>query len=116
MISMNNVQILGKVTIAPKMRKLKSGNEVAELGMGLLENYKNPKGEWSSRMHFVDVILWDEQARFANEKLQKGDGILIQGALQFDQWEAKDGSKRSKLRVKGHRVQQVPMPVPVTAA
>lgn len=116
MISMNNVQLIGKVTIAPRIRKLKNGSEVAELGMGVPESYKNEKGEWNSRMHFVDVVLWDEQARFANEKLQKGDGVLIQGSLQFDQWEAKDGGKRSKLRVKSYRVQTVMLPEPAAKA
>lgn len=116
MISMNNVQILGKVTMAPRIRKLKTGTEVAELGLGLLENYKSAKGEWESRMHFVDVVLWDDQARFVGEKVQKGDGLLVQGSLQFDQWEGKDGGKRSKLRVKGQRVQRVPLPEPAPAA
>lgn len=112
MLNMNQVQLLGKVTIAPKIRTLKNGTSVADLGMGIPENYKNEKGEWMNRMHFVDVVLWDQQAEFARDKLKKGDGVLIQGALQFDQWEGKNGEKRSKLRVKGLKVQPVILPEP----
>ncbi|MDF3127951.1 single-stranded DNA-binding protein [Kiritimatiellaeota bacterium B1221] len=110
MPNLNVVQLLGKVTWEPKLRELKNGNKVAELGLGISENFKNEQGEWSHRMHFVDVVLWNEQARFAVDQLHKGDGVLVQGALQFDQWESKDGGKRSKLRVKGQRVQPVMLP------
>jgi len=112
MPTMNNVQLLGKVTIAPKQRQLKNGSRVAELGMGIPESYKNEKGEWTSRMHFVDVVLWDQQAVYAGDNLRKGDGALIQGTLQFDQWENKEGEKRSKLRVKGLRIQSIQLPAP----
>ena len=37
--------------------------------------------------------------------LAKGSPILVQGKLQFEQWEAKDGAKRSKLSVRAADVQ-----------
>ncbi len=112
MPNLNTVQLLGKVTWEPKLRELKNGNKVTELGLGISDNFKNEKGEWSNRMHFVDVVLWNEQADFAVDHFHKGDGVLVQGSLQFDQWESKDGGKRSKLRVKGQRVQAVLLPKP----
>lgn len=115
MNSLNTVQLVGKVTLPPKIRSLKNGSKVAEIGMGISESFKNDKDEWSSRLHFVDIVLWDKQATYAEQKLSKGDGLIVQGSLQFDQWEAKDGSKRSKLLVRGHRVQVIAFP-PSTAS
>lgn len=112
MPNLNTVQILGKVTWDPRIRELKSGDKVAEIGVGIPENFKNPKGEWSNRMHFVDVVVWNDQADYAEKVLKKGGGVLIQGSLQFEQWEGKDGTKRSKLRVKGNRIQPVLLPEP----
>lgn len=117
MISMNNVQILGKVTIAPRIRSLKkSGTKVGEMSVGVPENFRKENGEWANRMHFVEVVMWEDLAEYAETKLDKGDGVLVQGALQFEQWEAKDGGKRSKLRVKALRVQYIPQPVPRESA
>jgi single-strand DNA-binding protein len=110
MISMNNVQLLGKITLPPKVRTLKSGTKLAEIGMGIPESYKKQDGNWETRMHFVDVVVWDQQAEMAEERLKKGDGLLVQGMLQYDQWEGKDGSKRSKVRVKAQRIQKVQLP------
>ena len=112
MISMNNVQLLGKITIAPKVRSLKSGAKVAELGLGIPESFKKQNGDWDSRMHYVDVVRWDRQADYAEEHLHKGDGLLVQGSLQFDQWETKEGGKRSKVKVRAQRIQAVPLPEP----
>lgn len=115
MISMNNVQILGKVTLDPRIRTLKNGNKVAELGLGVPESRKKENGEWESKMHFVDVVLWNDQAEIAEKRFHKGDGALVQGMLQFDQWETKEGEKRNKLKVKGLRLQKVPLPVSTDA-
>jgi len=110
MINMNHVQILGKITLEPKARILKSGGELVELGLGISEGYKNAKGEWENKTHFVDVVLWDQQAEYAKSHLKKGDSVLILGSLQYDSWE-KDGRRQSKLKIKGQRVQQVPVPL-----
>ena len=108
MITMNNVQLLGRVTLEPRVRTLKSGSTVAEVGLGIPENHQKENGEWEGQMHFVDVVLWNDQAEYARKHLKKGVSALIQGMLQYNQWEAKDGGKRSKLKVRAHRVQLVP--------
>lgn len=110
MVSMNNVQILGRVTLEPRVKTLKSGAKVAEVGFGIPENRQNEKGEWESQMHFVDVVLWNDQATFAESRLKKGDSALVQGMLQYENWKTKDGGKRSKLRVKGLRIQAIAEP------
>lgn len=116
MVSMNNVQILGKITLEPRVKTLKSGSKVAEIGMGIPEHKQKENGEWETQMHFVDVVLWNEQAEVAATRLKKGDAALVQGMLQFDQWQSKEGGKRSKLRVRGLRVQAIPLPEPVPAS
>lgn len=110
MINLNSVQLLGKVTLEPKVRTLQSGSKVAEIGLGIPENYRTKDGEWSSRMHFVDVVLWNEQAELAEKRLKKGEGLLVQGSLQYESWETKDGGKRSKVKVRAQRIQTVPLP------
>ncbi|WFB35069.1 single-stranded DNA-binding protein [Kiritimatiellota bacterium B12222] len=106
---MNHVQLVGKVTFAPQLRTLKNGSKVANVGIGIPESYKNDKGEWSGKMHFVDVVCWNEQAQYIEQNISKGDGVLVLGALQYEQWEGKEGSKHSKLKVKGQKIVQIPL-------
>ena len=39
-----------------------------------------------------------------NTYLTKGASALVEGRLQLDQWESKEGEKRSKMRVRADRV------------
>ncbi|MCC5848873.1 MAG: single-stranded DNA-binding protein [Verrucomicrobia bacterium] len=106
---MNNVQLLGKITLEPKIKEVKKGTKLAEIGIGISESYRKESGEWENRMHFVDVVVWGKQAELVEKSFKKGDGILVEGSLQFDSWE-KDGQRRSRLRVKGQRIQPVQLP------
>jgi len=47
---------------------------------------------------FVDCIAWGKRAGLL-ELFSKGQGISVQGQLETDSWETKEGAKRSKLRV-----------------
>ena len=110
MSNLNCVCLMGKVTREPKLRTLPKGTKLADVGIGIPESHKDEKGQWQSKMHFVDVTLWEGLADYAAEHLKKGDGIFVQGQLVYEQWNDKDGKPQSKLKVRGQRVQQVPVP------
>ena len=58
-----------------------------------------------SKPCFVDVAVWGKQAEACGQYLAKGRSVLVEGKLQLDQWESKEGQKRSRLRVRADRVQ-----------
>ena len=43
--------------------------------------------------------MFGKRAEIINKYMSKGKPLLVEGRLSFDQWEAQDGSKRSKHRV-----------------
>ena len=43
--------------------------------------------------------MFGRRAEVINEYFSKGNPIFIEGRLQFQQWETKDGQKRNALRV-----------------
>ena len=97
---MNSVIILGNITRDIELRQTPGGTAVADLGIAMNEKYKNASGEYVEKAIFVDVVAWGRKAEVIAEYFSKGSKILITGELQFDQWENKEGEKRSKLRVK----------------
>lgn len=105
MASMNKVILVGNLTRDPQVRSTPSGTTVADIGLALSDNYKNKEGEWVERVCFVDVVAWGRQAETCGEYLSKGSPILLEGQLQFDQWQTEQAEKRSKLRVRANRIQ-----------
>jgi len=104
-VSTLNVVILsGNLTRAPELRKTPGGLAVTDLGLAVNERYKSQGGEEVKKTCFVDVTVWGKTAESCAKSLRKGSPALVEGRLQFDQWEAQDGGKRSKLRVVADRV------------
>jgi len=101
----NRVILMGNLTREPQLRRIDSGVAVADLGLATSETYKNRNGDQVETVCFVDVVAWGRQAETCAEYLSKGSPVFVEGKLQFDQWQGQDGGKRSKLRVRAHRVQ-----------
>ena len=110
MASMNRVFLAGNLTRDPEVRHIPSGITVADLGLAINESYKSKSGEMVENTIFVDVVVWGRQAETSGEYLSKGSPVLIEGRLQLDSWETKEGDKRSKLRVRADRVQFLSSP------
>lgn len=106
MASYNRVILVGNLTRDPELRYLPSGTSVAEIGLAVNDRVKR-EGQWVDEATFVDVTLWGRTAEVANEYLNKGAPVLIEGRLKLDQWETNEGQKRSKLKVIGERMQML---------
>jgi single-strand DNA-binding protein len=105
MASFNKVVLMGNLTRDPEVRQLASGTAVGDLGVAINERYKDKDGAWQEKPVFVDVTAWGKTAENCDKYLNKGSAVLIEGRLQFDQWETDDGQKRSKLKVVADNVQ-----------
>lgn len=101
MSDFNKVILVGNLTGDPKSRSVNVGAKsttVTNFGLAVSRNFKKASGDWGKEVTFVDCEAWDTGAE-ALAKLEKGQKILIEGALKLDTWE-KDGQRFSKLRVR----------------
>lgn len=105
MISTNVVILAGNLTRDPEVRQAGDGLTVADLGLACNERYRNKDGETVDKPCFVDVVVWGKPAEACGQYLKKGAPALVEGRLQFDQWQTKEGEKRNRLRVRADRVQ-----------
>jgi single-strand DNA-binding protein len=81
------------------MAYLPSQTAVVEFGMAMNRKWKTQQDEQREEVCFVDCKCFGKQAETLNKYVSKGSALLVDGRLHFDQWEDKDGNKRSKLRV-----------------
>lgn len=105
MASLNKVMLIGNLTRDPEVRYTPSGRAVAEMGLAVNDNYKDREGNLVERTCFVDIEVWGRQAENCAEYLSRGAPCFVEGSLKLEQWETKQGEKRSKLRVRAVRVQ-----------
>ena len=99
MANFNKVILAGNLTRDPQLSYLPSNTPVAEFGLAINRKWKSQNGEMREETCFVDCSCFGKQAETLNQYMSKGKPLLVEGRLQFQQWTAKDGTKRSKLKV-----------------
>jgi single-strand DNA-binding protein len=100
MADFNRVILAGNLTRDPELKFTNNGIPVTNFGLAV--NRVRSKNE---EVDFFDITAWRELGETIANYKKKGDPILIEGHLQFRQWEAQDGSKRSKVDVVADNVQ-----------
>lgn len=99
MANLNKVFLIGNLTRDPELRYTPSGTAVASFGIAVNRTWTGQSGEKKEEVCFVDINMFGRRAEVINEYFSKGNPIFIEGRLQFNQWETKEGQKRNTLRV-----------------
>ncbi len=99
MASFNSIIIMGNLTRDPQLSYLPSGSAVCEVGLATNRKWTDKSGAVREETCFIDGRAYGKQAETIQKWFTKGKPILIEGRLTFDQWEAQDGTKRSKHRI-----------------
>jgi single-strand DNA-binding protein len=97
-MSYNKVIVMGNLTRDPELRYIASGTAVCDLGLAI--NDKRKVGDkWEEETTFIDVTCWARTAEVCAEYLKKGSQVLIDGKLKMENWQNKEGNKRSKIKI-----------------
>lgn len=99
MASLNKVLLIGNLTRDPDVRMMTNGRPVCNFGLALNRSFKDAEGNRKEETTFVDVESFGPRAEAIGRFFTKGRAIFIEGRLKLDQWESKEGEKRSALRV-----------------
>ena len=99
MASYCKVIMIGNITRDLELRDMPSGSKVLDFGIAINRKWKSKDGVDGEETTFVDVSAFGRKAEVIAQYHSKGDSIMIEGRLKLDQWESKDGQKRSKLSV-----------------
>ncbi len=99
MANFNKVLLIGNLTRDPQLSYLPSQTAVVEFGLAVNRKWTGKDGTSKEEACFIDCRAFGKTAETINKYLSKGRPIFVEGRLDFDMWEAQDGSKRSKHRV-----------------
>ena len=105
MASFNRVILVGNLTRDIELRYTPQGTAVTDVGLAVNDRVKR-NDQWVDEVNFFDITLWGRTAEIANDYLNKGSAVLIEGRLKYETWE-QDGQKRSKVKVVGEKMQML---------
>jgi single-strand DNA-binding protein len=99
MANFNKVLLMGNITRDLELKYLPSQTAVCEFGLAVNRTWTGQDGVKKEEVTFVDCSCFGKTAEILAKYKKKGDPLFVEGRLKLDQWEAQDGSKRSKMRV-----------------
>ncbi len=107
MQNVNVVVITGNLTRDPELRQTGGGTAVAEIRVAVNGRRKNGQtGEWKDKPNYFDITVFGGRAEAIVEHLSKGSPVAVEGRLDWQEWEARDGSgKRQAVKIIANHVQ-----------
>ena len=93
---LNAVQIMGRLTANPELRKTTSGNSVCTFRIATARPRFNKDAE--QKTDFFTCEAWNGAAEVITKYFRKGDLITVEGSLRTDSY-LKDDEKRTVTKI-----------------
>lgn len=90
---MNNVNLVGRITADPELRRTGEGTAVCSYSLAV----KRPMVK--DKTDFIDCVTWRQGAEYLCQYGHKGDIVAVCGSLQSREWTDKQGNKRRSWEV-----------------
>ncbi len=94
MAGVNKVILVGHLGKDPEMRYAASGLAIANFSLATSENRKDKEGNKETKTEWHRIVAFGKLAEICGEYLNKGKQIYIEGRIQTNKWEDKEGNTR----------------------
>lgn len=94
---MNKTTLTGNIVRNVELNRTSSGKEYINNCIAVRDDFKNADGTYHSQ--FFDFVAFGTTATYMKKYCQKGTKVLIEGRLTREDYETKDGSKKSAYKV-----------------
>jgi len=107
---MNLVILRGNLTRDIELKFTPSGTAVARMGLAMNRKWRDKQtNELKEDVTFQEVVIWGKTAQTAQQYLNKGRSVLIEGRLQTESWiDKQTQQKRSRNVVVCERLELLP--------
>ncbi len=96
----NSVQLIGNLGMDPEVKEVSNGNKMARFSLATSDSYKNQKGEKVTETQWHNLIIWGKQAEIAGKYLKKGKQIAVEGKLETNSYDDKEGNRKFFTQIK----------------
>ena len=96
-MGVNSAVLMGRLVADPELKSTGNGVEYCNFTVAVDRRF-NKQGE-ERQADFIDCIAWRQSAVFVEKYFHKGSMIAVQGYIQTDMYEDKDGNKRKSVKI-----------------
>ena len=101
----NKVILVGNLGQKPEMRYTQTNTAVATLSIATSESWKDKdSGEQREKTEWHRVVFFGKLAETAEQYLDKGSQLYVEGKLQTRKWQDKEGNDRYTTEILGNEM------------
>ena len=105
---LNKVILVGNLGQKPEIRYTKDSKPIASFSIATSESWKDKTtGDMVEKTEWHNVTFFGRIAEVAEQYLDKGSKVFVEGKLQTDKWEDENGNKRSATKIIGNNMQML---------
>src|SRR5438093_7201172 len=99
MASLNKIMIIGNVGRDPELRMTANGKPVTEFSVAVNRIFNDgTSGERREETEWFRVVCWQRLAETAQQLIQKGRLVFVEGRLQTRPWTDREGKERLSVK------------------
>ncbi len=95
----NKVMLSGFAGNDAEIKVFSESQKLARVNIAVNEQYKNSLGEDAQKTQWFTLVFWNAKADVAAAQIRKGTWFAVEGRLQTNNYEAKDGKKHYATEV-----------------
>ena len=90
----NQVILIGNLGADPEQRQAASGSAVTNFSVATSSRWKDSAGQQQEETEWHRIVAFGRLAEICGQYLAKGSKVYIEGRLQTNKWEDRDGNTR----------------------
>lgn len=100
--SLNKTMIIGNLGAQPEVRTTPSGIKVANISVATSRRWRDKNGQDQEKTEWHRVTLWDRKdggglASLAEEYMNKGDRVYVEGPMEYGSYDKVVGGETVKM-------------------
>lgn len=96
---LNKVLLIGNLGKDPESRYTQNGNPVTNFSIATSEKWTDKQGVKQEKTEWHNITAFGRQAEVCRDFLNKGSKVYLEGKLQTDKWQDKNGQDRWTTKV-----------------
>ena len=104
----NKAILIGNLGRDPEVRYSPGGSAVTKISIATTEAWKDREsGEQKEKTEWHRVVFFGRLAEIASEYLKKGSQVYVEGRIQTNKWQDKDGNDRYTTEIVANNMQML---------
>jgi len=105
---LNKVTLIGRLGSDPEVRYMPTGGAVTNVSLATSRRWKDKNtGERREETEWHRIVFFSKLAEIAGEYLKKGGQVYVEGRIQTNKWQDKEGKDRYTTEIIADQMQML---------